>query len=35
MKKVEEEFTEVDEATGEETKRRVERLVEEEIDDRV
>jgi hypothetical protein len=35
MKKVEEEFVEVDEATGEEIKRKVERLVEEEIDDRV
>ena len=35
MRKVEEEFVEVDEATGEEVKRKVERLVEEEIDDRV
>ena len=35
MRKVEEEFVEVDEATGEELKRKVERLVEEEIDDRV
>ena len=35
MKKVEEEFVEVDEATGEEIKRKVERMVEEEIDDRV